>query len=103
MFMTIAVVDPPAKSRSVPAVSDATVNPLLVALGFGLGSGLLEAAFAWLQSLTHAGLADRSRHFVWMIAVADLAFFTVPALLLLFGGMKWRRLHNMQLVVFVFA
>jgi arylsulfatase A-like enzyme len=73
------------------------------ALWFGLGAGLLEAAVLTAHHRLIHGFIYLSPHLVWMAPVANIAWFGIPALLLLLLSRWWPRLRAPGVTIAVFS
>lgn len=71
-----------------------SVPVIRIGLWFGLTAGLLEAALLSAHHRLIHGFIYLSPHLVWMAPVANLAWFGLPALLLMVLGAKWPRLKT---------
>lgn len=75
---------------------------LLIGLWFGLLTGFLEVALMAIRSYGLGHLIHVSWQFPWMVPVADVLIFLVPALVLTIADAVFPRLVPFRLLLFVF-
>jgi arylsulfatase A-like enzyme len=76
---------------------------LLVAGGFGLLAGGIEAVAALLRQQVLQRTLFMSRDFYWQLPLSDALLFLSLALLLVLAGLLWSRLRTPACVLFLFA
>jgi arylsulfatase A-like enzyme len=75
---------------------------ILLALWFGLVTGLIESVVLAIRSYGLGHLIHVSWHFPWMVPVADALFFVVPGLFLAIAARIAPRLIGFRVVVFFY-
>jgi hypothetical protein len=98
-------VEPLPRYRENSLSSSAERQPgfLLLAVWFGLLTGLVEVALLCIRKFLFARILFLGPQFVWMTPVADVLLFIVPGLFLWFLAACWPRLVSFGFATFVFT
>ncbi len=88
---------------SAPAETWNVGDVLLVAAGFGLLAGAIEAFAAVIRQRVMQRTLLMGPDLVWQLPLADGVTFLVVAALLVLAGLAWRRLRTPRIVLAVFA
>ncbi len=93
----------PAPKASASALREPPRGLILMALWFGLFTGLGETAvLAYMKLVLHQTLR-LSPHFVWMAPVGEAFFFFATALILALLARRWSRLGSLATAGLVFS
>jgi arylsulfatase A-like enzyme len=76
---------------------------ILIAIWFGLATGLIEVGILALEKQYLYPMMRLSRNFIWMAPVAEAMFLLLPTLFIIAMSRLWRRMDPLPLVVFVCA
>ena len=112
--MSVAFVNSRSQETPFPETKrqDGRAHPsriLLMAVWFGILTGLGEVFLFALKKyfvphLTPTGpFSYLSRHFLWMIPLAEVALFTIPGLTLFVIAWRWPRVAAVRVPAFLFS
>jgi len=88
--------------RSRSRAQEATFS-LLVAVWFGLLSGLIEVAILTLKKSYFSPIMKLSWDFVWMAPLAEMIFFLIAGLFIFCLSQIWKRVDQLHLTILVCA
>jgi len=88
----------PMHVRSRTSAEEATF-PLLIAIWFGLLSGLIEVAILTVKKLHFSPITRLRWDFVWMAPLAEMTFFLIAGLFIFCLSKIWRRVDQLRLIL----
>jgi arylsulfatase A-like enzyme len=90
--------------RSVLSTRPAQLGGLLLlAVWFGLVTGLAEVSIRAVQKFFLGQIIHLSPHVVWMAPLADLILFAITGVILYLGARCWPRLGSLYVSTFIFS
>jgi arylsulfatase A-like enzyme len=95
-------------SRDKERISEAVVEPqvaiVAAAAWFGLFTGLGEVLILTIaQYFLHSYVYYWGAYLIWMVPLADLIIFTIPAFILMLLAWRWPKVISLSVIVGVFA
>ena len=84
-------------------MKDQPVNYLLLALWFGLITGLVEVLLLGIKKFYLGQVIKFGPDVIWMTPLADAVLFLIPACVLMLLAWRWPKLGSLQVALFVFS
>lgn len=85
------------------AIHEEPTMYLLLAIWFGLLTGLVETSFIAFAKFYQHKIIFLGIHFIWMIPLATTFFFAIPGLVMLLVARRWPKNVSLRIATFIYA